>query len=121
MGNYFMTLTALIWSNQQPVNNIRFLDNSFKPKSELPLDARPPGLQTAADSIHRFGNTLSWRLVMRSFLRPFSSYCLFKQNSCQLYWRKDVHYVLVNRLGLSLPRKSVDKFTGRLDMTIVVA
>ena len=36
------------------------------------------------------------------------------------YWRKDVHEVLVNRLGLSLPRKSVVRITDRLDMTIVV-
>ena len=35
------------------------------------------------------------------------------------YWRMDVHLVLVNRLG-SLPRNSVIRLTGRLDMTIVV-
>ena len=34
------------------------------------------------------------------------------------YWRKAVH--LVNCLGLSLPRKSVVRLTGRLDMTIAV-
>ena len=34
------------------------------------------------------------------------------------YWRKYVHEVLVNRLGgLSLPRKSIVKLTGRPDMT----
>ena len=37
------------------------------------------------------------------------------------YWRKYVHEVLVNRLeGLSLPRKSVVRFTGRPDMTLDV-
>ena len=37
------------------------------------------------------------------------------------YWRKYVHEVLVNRLGgLSLPRKSVVRFTDRPDMTLDV-
>ena len=36
------------------------------------------------------------------------------------YWRKNVHEVLVNRLGLSLPRKSVARLTDRPDMTIDV-
>ena len=35
------------------------------------------------------------------------------------YWRKDVHLVLVNRLG-SLSRNSVVRLTDRLYMTIVV-
>ena len=37
------------------------------------------------------------------------------------YWRKYVHEVLVDRLGgLSLPRKSVVRFTDRPDMTLDV-
>ena len=40
------------------------------------------------------------------------------QASVVSYWRKDVHLVLVNRLG-SLPRNSVVRLTDRLDMTIV--
>ena len=35
------------------------------------------------------------------------------------YWPKDVHLVLVNRLG-SLPRNSVVRLTDRLNMTVVV-
>ena len=35
------------------------------------------------------------------------------------YWQKDVHLVLVNRLG-SLPMNSVVRVTDRLDMIIVV-
>ena len=35
------------------------------------------------------------------------------------YWQKDVHKELVNRLGLSMPRKSVVRLTGCLDMAIV--
>ena len=34
------------------------------------------------------------------------------------YWRKNVH--LVNRLGLSLPSKSVVRLTDRLDMTVAI-
>ena len=33
------------------------------------------------------------------------------------YWRKDVHCVLVNHFGLSLPRINVIRLTGHLDMT----
>ena len=36
------------------------------------------------------------------------------------YWRKYVHEVLVNRLGRSLPRKSVVRLTDRPDMTLDV-
>ena len=37
------------------------------------------------------------------------------------YWQKYVHEVLVNHLGgLSLPRKSVVRFTDRPDMIIAV-
>ena len=35
------------------------------------------------------------------------------------YWRKDVHLVLVNRLG-SLSRNGVVRLTDHLDMTVVV-
>ena len=35
------------------------------------------------------------------------------------YWQKNVHLVLVNRLG-SLPRNSVVRLTDPLNMTIVV-
>ena len=34
--------------------------------------------------------------------------------------QKNVRFVVVNSLGLSLPRNSVVKLTDRLDMTIVV-
>ena len=41
-------------------------------------------------------------------------------NHSPSYWWKDVHQVLVNRLRLSLPRKSVVRLTDCLDMTIIV-
>ena len=37
-------------------------------------DARPPGIQMVAGSILGFSNICLWRLVMKSFLRPFSPY-----------------------------------------------
>ena len=51
-----------------------------------------------------------------SFLLP-----LFSRKAVVSYWRKNVHEVLVNRLGgLSLPRKSVIRLTDRPDMTLDV-
>ena len=45
----------------------------------------------------------------------------FSRRAVVSYWRAYVHEVLVNRLGgLSLPRKSVVRLTGRLDMTLDV-
>ena len=51
-----------------------------------------------------------------SFLLSF-----FSRRAVVSYWRKYVHEVLANRLGgLSLPRKSVARFTDRPDMTLDV-
>ena len=48
------------------------------------------------------------------------SFRWFKRGSCQIL-AKDVHEVLVNRLGgLSLPRKSVVRLTDRPDMNLDV-
>ena len=45
----------------------------------------------------------------------------FSRRAVVSYWRKYVHEVLVNRLGgLSLPRKSVVRFTDRPNMTLDV-
>ena len=53
-------------------------------------------------------------------LATYFSFRFFKKGSCQLL-AKDVHEVLVNRLGgLSLPRKSVVRLTDRPDMTLDV-
>ena len=50
-----------------------------------------------------------------SFLSAFS------RRAVVSYWRNYLHEVLVNRLGgLSLPRKSVVRLTGRPDMTLDV-
>ena len=51
----------------------------------------------------------------------FVSPSAFSRRAIVSYWRKYVHEVLVNRLGgLSLPRKSVVRFTDRPDMTLDV-
>ena len=45
----------------------------------------------------------------------------FSRRAVVSYWRKNVHEVLVNRLGgLSLPRKSVIRLTDCPDMTLDV-
>ena len=50
----------------------------------------------------------------------FDSPSAFSRRAVVSYWRKYVHEVLVNRLGLSLPRKSVVRLTDRPDMTLDV-
>ena len=46
---------------------------------------------------------------------------LIQEGQFVSYWRKYGHLVLLNRLGgLSLPRNSVVKLTGRPDMTTAV-
>ena len=44
------------------------------PGPEARLDPRPPCMRTVAGSILGSANILSWRLVMKSFLWPFSPY-----------------------------------------------
>ena len=53
------------------------------------------------------------------FLRQFSP-SADSSRTVVSYWRKDVHQVLVNRLGPSLPRKRAVRLTDRLDMITVV-
>ena len=44
-------------------------------------DARLPGMRTVAGSILGSGNIISWRLVKKPFLRPFSPYRWLRQLS----------------------------------------
>ena len=88
------------------------------PGSVAQLDARSTDDQEGVSSRLRSGNILSLRLIMKSILRSFSPFRWFKKGSCQLLAKKNVHSELVNRLiGLSLPRKSVDRLTDRPNMT----
>ena len=60
-------------------------------------------MQAAPSSIPTSGTFFRGGLVMKTFLRPFSLFRLFKKSSCQL---------LVNCLG-GLPRNSVARLTDR--------
>ena len=52
-----------------------WLPLSYKPASVAQLDARPTGDQEAAGSTPaEVGNILSWRLIMKYFLRSFSPF-----------------------------------------------
>ena len=54
---------------------------------------------------------------LHTFLSPSAD----SRRAVVSYWRKYVHEVMVNRLeGLSLPRKSIVRYTDRPDMTIDV-
>ena len=53
------------------------------------------------------GSILSWRLIMKYFLRLFFPFHLFKRGSCQLLPKKYAH-VLVNHLEDDLSWKSVE-------------
>ena len=53
------------------------------------LDARPTGHQEVAGSTPaEVGSILSWKLIMKYFLRSFSPFRWFKKGRCQ---RKNVH------------------------------
>ena len=56
---------------------------------------------------------------MKSFIR-YSLPTADSSRATVSYWRKVVHQVLVNRLGLRQPRKSAVKLTDHLNMTVVV-
>ena len=91
---------------------------SVKNKAGRPvarLDVHPSGIQTVMSSILQSGKTF----FRGDWSNHFCSHCLPTAESSTAvvsYWRK----VLVNRLCLSLPRKSVVRLTDWLDMTIVV-
>ena len=54
------------------------------PASVAKLDARPTGNQEVAGSTPaEAGNILSWRLIMKYFIRSFSPFRWFKKGSCQ--------------------------------------
>ena len=76
------------------------------------LDVRQTGIQETVGLILQSSNILLWRLVVKSLIWPFSPYPWFK--------RKDLQWVIVNRLGLSLPWKTVVRLTDPLNMTTVV-
>ena len=59
---------------------------------------RPTGDQEVAGSTPaEVGNILSWRLIMKYFLRSFSPFRWFKKGSCQFLAKECAQY-WVNRL-----------------------
>ena len=67
------------------------------------------------------GPILSWRLIMKWFLRSYSSLPLIHSRRVVVsYKRKYVHELLVNRLFKPAQEKSVARWTVRLAMTIAV-
>ena len=63
------------------------------------------------------GSWVRYPVWQHTFVSPSA----FSRRAVVSYWRKYVHEVLVNRLGvLSLPRKSVVRLTDRPDMTLDV-
>ena len=59
-------------------NIIKYLLSCEKPGPIARSDACPPGMWMVTASILVSSNILSLRAVMKSFLQPFSPYCLFK-------------------------------------------
>ena len=56
---------------------------------------RPTGDQEVAGSAPaEVGNILTWRLIMKYFLRSFSSFCWFKKGSCQFLAKECAQYWL---------------------------
>ena len=65
------------------------------PASVAQLDARPTGDQEVAGSTPaEVGNILSWRLIMKYFLRSFSPFRWFKKGSCQFLAKECAQYWL---------------------------
>ena len=68
-------------------------DATFWQASVAQLDARPTGDQEVAGSIPaEIGNILSWRLIMKYFLRSFSPFRWFKKGSCQFLAKECAQY-----------------------------
>ena len=50
---------------------------------DAPSDWRPGDQEVAGSTPAEVGNILSWRLIMKYFLRSFSPFRWFKKGSCQ--------------------------------------
>ena len=91
------------------------------PGSVAQSDACSTGDQEGVSSRLRSGNILSLRVIMKIFFYGHSLPSADSRMEVVSYLRKNVHWVLVNRLiGLSLPRKSVVRLTDRPNMTLAV-
>ena len=78
--------------------------HAFVPASVAQL-RRPTGDQKVAGSTPaEVGNILSWRLIMKYFLRSFSPFRWFKKGSCQFLAKECAQYWLTRGLSLSSKR-----------------
>ena len=75
------------------------------------------GIQEIVGSILQSDNIRPWRLVMKSFLWPFSPYRRFQVGQLSVNTGEKIH---VHVCPLNHPRKSMVRLTDRLNMTIVV-
>ena len=68
-------------------------ENIISPVAQL--DVRLTGDQEVAGSTPaEIGNILSWKLIMKYFLRSFSPVCWFKKGSCQFLAKECAQYWL---------------------------
>ena len=97
-----MWTAPLLWQfrgclfSSYSMNWQRYLSNYYRPRW-LSWMRRPTGDQEVAGSTpSEVGNILSWRLIMKYFLRSFSPFRWFKKGSCQFLAKECT--ILVNRL-----------------------
>ena len=67
---------------------------TITPASVAQLDAPTAVQKVAGSTPAEVGNILSWRLIMKYFLRSFSSFRWFKKGSCQFLAKECAHYWL---------------------------
>ena len=87
----------------------------------IPLVCHSMTLSRAAQSVGHLTRKSEVLGSIHGWQHTFVSPSADSRGTVVSYWRKYVHEVLVNHLGvLSLPRKSVVRLTDRLDMTLDV-
>ena len=91
---------------------MRWVLEPFKSGPGRSVGWSPPDMRTVAVSILESGNMFFVEIGNEIMSTPILFLPL-------IHWRKDVHLMLVNRLG-RLPRNSVVRLSDRHDMSIVV-
>ena len=83
-----------VWDRRKKVCSLD-LGNMTKMDMWLSWMRRPSGDQEIAGSTPaEVGNILSWRLIMKYFLRSFSPFRWFKKGSCQFLVKECAQYWL---------------------------
>ena len=92
-----MTPSRWAYISKQKIHKPQTKGKQFCGPRWLSWMRRPTGDQEVAGSIPaEVGNILSWRLIMKYFLRSFSPFCWFKKGSCQFLAKECAQYWLVN-------------------------